>query len=42
MATNTDFLTCALGERRAMPIFTFDDDFKLFAAPLPIQLHALQ
>ena len=42
MATNTDFLTCALGERRAMPIFTFDDDFKLFAAHLPIQLHALQ
>ncbi len=38
--SNTDFLLCAIGALREMPIFTFDDDFKLFADCLPIELHS--
>jgi predicted nucleic acid-binding protein len=38
--SNTDFLLCAIGDRHEMPIFTFDDDFKLFADCLPITLHS--
>ena len=37
--SNTDFLICAVAERRAMPILTTDDDFGEFARILPIQLH---
>jgi len=37
--SNTDFLICAVAERRTMPIFTTDDDFTRFAAVLPIKLH---
>ena len=37
--SNTDFLICAVGAGRQMPIFTFDDDFKRFETCLPIQLH---
>ena len=37
--SNTDFLMCAVGERRQMPILTTDTDFRAFAAILPIQLH---
>ena len=38
--SNTDFLICAVAERRSMPIFTTDEDFTRFAAVLPIALHA--
>ena len=37
--SNTDFLLCAVAERRKMPIFTTDTDFTRFAAALPIVLH---
>ncbi|HJR58273.1 MAG TPA: PIN domain-containing protein [Vicinamibacterales bacterium] len=37
--SNTDFLICAVAERRALPILTTDDDFVRFAAALPISLH---
>lgn len=40
--SNTDFLLCAVGERHEMSIFTFDDDFKRFAACLPITLHSTE
>ena len=39
--SNTDFLLCAIGERHEMPIYTFDDDFKLFAGCLPVKLHSI-
>ena len=39
--SNTDFLLCAIGERHEMPIFTFDDDFKLFADCLPVKLYSM-
>ena len=38
--SNTDFLLCALGAHHEMPIFTFDDNFKLFAGCLPIELYS--
>jgi predicted nucleic acid-binding protein len=37
--SNTDFLICAVAERRDLPILTTDDDFSRFAAVLPIVLH---
>ncbi len=37
--SNTDFLICALAERRNLPILTTDADFSRFAAILPITLH---
>ena len=37
--SNTDFLICAVASRYRMPIFTTDDDFKLFQPHLPITLH---
>lgn len=37
--SNTDFLICAVAERRRMPILTTDADFVRFAAVLPIALH---
>ena len=37
--SNTDFLLCAVAERRKMPIFTTDADFMRFAGILPITLH---
>jgi predicted nucleic acid-binding protein len=37
--SNTDFLICAVAERRTMPILTTDADFTRFAAVLPITLH---
>lgn len=39
--SNTDFLLCAMGERHEMPIFTFDEDFKLFAGRLSVKLHSV-
>ncbi len=36
---NTDFLICAVAERRNLPILTTDTDFIRFAAVLPITLH---
>lgn len=38
--SNTDFLLCAVAERRGIPIFTTDRDFKQFQRHLAIQLHA--
>lgn len=37
--SNTEFLICAVAERRQMPILTTDRDFVRFAAILPIVLH---
>lgn len=37
--SNTDFLICAVAERRKLPILTTDADFVHFAAALPILLH---
>ena len=37
--SNTDFLICAVAERRAFPILTTDADFTRFAIVLPIVLH---
>ena len=37
--SNTDFLICAVAERRNLPILTTDADFSRFAAILPITLH---
>jgi predicted nucleic acid-binding protein len=37
--SNTDFLICAVAERRRLPILTADADFVRFAALLPVTLH---
>ncbi len=37
--SNTDFLICAVAERRGLPILTTDTDFVRFSAVLPIALH---
>jgi predicted nucleic acid-binding protein len=37
--SNTDFLICAIAERRDLPILTTDGDFVRFAKVLPISLH---
>ena len=37
--SNTDFLLCAVAERRGLPILTTDRDFVRFAEVLPIELH---
>ena len=37
--SNTDFLICAVAERRDLPILTTDADFTRFAGVLPISLH---
>jgi len=37
--SNTDFLICAVASRYDMPIFTVDNDFKLFKEHIPIKLH---
>jgi predicted nucleic acid-binding protein len=38
--SNTDFLLCAIAERRKIPILTSDNDFPRFAEMLPVSLHA--
>jgi len=37
--SNTDFLICAVAERRQVAIFTTDNDFVHFSSHLPIRLH---
>jgi predicted nucleic acid-binding protein len=37
--SNTDFLICAVAERRSLLIFTTDRDFTRFASILPVSLH---
>jgi len=37
--SNTDFLLCAVAERRRLPILTTDSDFTRSAAVIPIALH---
>lgn len=37
--SHTDFLICAVAERRNLPILTTDADFVRFATVLPIALH---
>jgi predicted nucleic acid-binding protein len=37
--SNTDFLICAVANRRGLAIFSTDADFERFAAVLPIRLH---
>jgi predicted nucleic acid-binding protein len=38
--SNTDFLICAVAERRKIPILTTDRDFVRFAEVLPIALYS--
>ena len=38
--SGTDFLICAVSHRRRLTILTTDDDFRLFAEHLPIELAA--
>lgn len=37
--SNTDFLICAVAERRSLPVFTTDDDFIRFSELFRIRLH---
>ena len=37
--SNTDFLLCAVGHLRQMPIFTTDKDFHAYTRTLGIELH---
>ena len=37
--SNTDFLLCAVGHLRGMPIFTTDKDFDAYGRTLGIKLH---
>jgi predicted nucleic acid-binding protein len=37
--SNSDFLICAVAERRKLPILTTDADFVRFAKVLPIAIH---
>ena len=39
--SNTDFLICAVAERRHLPILTTDADFVRFASILPITLYGM-
>ena len=39
--SNTDFLICAVAERRNLPILTTDADFVRFAGILPITLYGI-
>lgn len=38
--SNTDFLLCAVGHLRGMPIFTTDKDFSAYSRTLGIRLHS--
>ena len=40
--SNTDFLICAAAERNHLPIFTTDEDFRLFARHLPVKIHKIR
>jgi len=40
--SNTDFLLCAVAERRAFPVLTTDADFRRYAALLPVRLHSIE
>lgn len=37
--SNTDFLICTVTERNKMSVLTTDNDFRLFAQNIPINLH---
>jgi len=39
--SNTDFLLCAVAERRGLSIFTTDVDFREYARVLPLKLHGV-
>ncbi len=39
--SNTDFLLCAVAERRAFPVLTTDADFGRYAALLPVRFHSI-
>jgi predicted nucleic acid-binding protein len=38
-ASSVDFLTCAVAARRALSIFTTDEDFEHYTRILPLTLH---
>ncbi len=38
--SNTDFLLCAVCERRRLPLFTTDTDFARYAAIVPLAIHS--
>ena len=40
--SNTDFLICAVAERRRLAIFTTDEDFSIYRKHLPIALHVVR
>lgn len=40
--SNTDFLICAVADRRSMAILTVDKDFTLFQDCLPVVLHKVR
>lgn len=37
--SNTDFLICAVADRRHLPILTTDRDFHVYQAHIPVRLH---
>lgn len=37
--SNTDFLLCAVAERRSIPLLTTDGDFQKFQDHIPVRLH---
>ncbi len=37
--SNTDFLICAVAERRRLPILTTERDFQLYQRHIPVRLH---
>ena len=37
--SNTDFLLCAVSERRSLALFTTDSDFEQYAKHIPLRLH---
>jgi predicted nucleic acid-binding protein len=39
-ASDVDMLICAVAARNRVPVFTTDNDFKLYAERLPVRLHA--
>ena len=38
--SNTDFLLCAIADRRGWSVFTADQDFQRFAPHIPLRLHS--
>jgi predicted nucleic acid-binding protein len=39
LGSNTDFLICAVAVRHGLPIFTKDNDFKLYQKHIKLEIH---